>query len=373
MAGLQVRVLGRVLCLVIATALPACSEDQPPARAPIEAPAEARMSVYLKSSEDPDAVKLVERLTSALARRGHNVTSSESDAHELTADVRVTLRETKGLLQVYIDGKPKKSFVAEAAMQVRGAGRLLDTANVEYEPSEGPDDEDLRVLVASITGPAARRYVAALRQQRTKTVGEQRQKEEDAADAKEAEQLAARKEQRRLEESSWNQVVLSECTAATQLTACDAVKEYLARYPAGRHVAEAKKALEQGAPLVAKLVDERDWRVARPEACKAPKTSTDCDGVTSYVAAQPAGVHLSEAQSLLAQAEPKLAAVRKGEERREKEEEAKVDRDIKKDADDQKRQEREQCKKDCIGNMCFSLRPGKFEICVDRCVKANCD
>jgi hypothetical protein len=87
---------------------------------------------------------------------------------------------------------------------------------------------------------------------------------------------------------------------------------------------------------------------------------------------------------LLVQVEPKLAAARKDEERRAKEEEARVDREakeedarmdreIKKQASDQKRAEREQCKKDCIGNTCFSLRPGTFEICLDRCVKANCD
>ncbi|HXK20581.1 MAG TPA: hypothetical protein VNG33_22375 [Polyangiaceae bacterium] len=355
--------------------LPGCTEEQqPPAQSPRAEGEVLTGSIYIRSSNEAGPAKLATTLASALTQAGYRVVSSADTEHALVAELRVTLRETKGILQVYVNGQPKKSYVAQATLQVTGGGALLGADDIEYDLSDGASEEQVRQLVATATSPAVQRYLAQHQRAQKDSVARREQQEDDAASAKEEQQLAARKEQRRQEEATWRQVVLSECSAATQLTGCDHVKQYLSDYPTGRHAAEAKKALEDAMPLIAKLADERDWRVAKPETCAVPRASTDCDGVASYLSAQPAGVHVDEARALLAKAEPKLAVARKAEGQRNKDEEAKADREAQKADQAEKRRDREQCKKEtCLGGMCFNVRPGAFEICMDRCVKANCE
>lgn len=134
--------------------------------------------------------------------------------------------------------------------------------------------------------------------------------------------------------------------------------------------AEAKLALEAGTPLIAKLKDERDWRSTNAEACVTPKQGTDCDGVFSYLAAQPAGSQVAEAHDLLTKARPRLAALGKAEEQRARDEEARAERDAEQAAKQEKRRQFELCKKEtCLAQTCFSLAPGRFEVCMDRCVR----
>ena len=330
-------------------------------------------AIYIRPSNEPEAVKLADRLTSALTRAGYRVVSSTDGEHELVAELRVALRETSGILKVSVNGQPRKTYEAEATLHVTGGNVLLGAQSIGYDVSDGPSDEQVRQLAATTSGPVVQRYLKQFRQTQKEKAVLQQLREEDAASAQEEEQIAARKERRRQEEASWSQVVLSECSAATQLSGCERVKQYLADYPTGRHTVEAKQALEVGLPLIAKLGDERDWRVAGPEACRAPKATTDCDGVTSYLAAQSAGAHADEARRLLKEAEPKLAAVRNAEARHEKEEEAKADRALARMEQEEKRQNRQACKKRCIRDACFYEKPGRYEICMDRCVKANCE
>lgn len=141
------------------------------------------------------------------------------------------------------------------------------------------------------------------------------QKPPETGLAKEEEPTADRSTQRQ-EEASWNLLVLSDCTSPHQLNGCDKVKMYLAIYPMGRHVTEAKQALEVGSPIIAKLAEEQDWGNAQPETCKALKNANDCDGVSRYLSGQPSGAHVEEARTLLAQAQPRIMAVRETEERR---------------------------------------------------------
>lgn len=362
--------IGSLMCGVLA----GCTEEQLPPQSPRSQGDAITGSIYIRSSNEPGPAKLAGALASALARAGYRVVPSADAEHDLVAELRVALRETKGILQVYVDGRPKKTYLAEATLRVTGGSALLGADDIEYDASDGPSEEQLRQLLATATSPVVQRYLTQHRRAQKDDSVRQKQLEEDAASAKEEEQLAARKEQRKREETTWSQVVLSECSAATQLTGCDQVRQYLADYPTGRHAAEAKRALETGLPLIAKLGDERDWRVGNPEPCRAPKASTDCDGVASYLTAQPAGAHVAEARALLAQAEPKLAAARKAEAQRERDEEAKADREAERATQEEKRRAREQCKKEtCLGGMCFNVRPGAFEICMDRCVKANCE
>jgi hypothetical protein len=220
-------------------------------------------------------------------------------------------------------------------------------------------------------------YLQQLQQVQRANIAREQKQTHDQELAKQKEQFEANQELQHQDDAAWNQVVVSECTTPAQLTGGDATKLYLAQFPNGRHVTEAKKALETGVPIIAQLTDARDWSTSRAESCKVPRVSSDCESISSYLQAQPAGAHAADARELLARAEPKRTALRTAEEKQTKEAEAKSERDAERATQaqerDDKRMAREQCKKECIGGLCFNLRPGAFEVCVDRCVQANCD
>ena len=359
-------------CVLVGAA--GCGEEQQPPRAALTTGEVIRGSVYVTASNEAEAKKLADTLAGKLAGLGFPVVTSGEAEHELVARVDVALRETSGLLKVYVNGQPKRSYRAHAALRFMGGERMLSEESIDYDVDDGASEEQLRTLVAVARSASVQRYLTENRQRASSEVARRESEKEDAADALQEQRLAAKREQRRQEEAAWARVILSECSSPTHLTGCDEVKSYLASYPSGAHAADAKQSLEAGAPQLAKLADDRDWRAGRPEACAAPKTSTDCDGVTGYLSAEPAGAHLEEARALLVKAEPKLAAIRKAEEQRTRQEDAKADREAEQATKDEKRRALEQCKKEtCLGGMCFNVRPGAFEICMDRCVKANCE
>jgi hypothetical protein len=303
--------------------------------------------------------------------------SSESDEHTLTAEVSVVLHERQSLLQVHVNGKVKQNVTAEATLRIVGGGQSLSGEHIDYDTSDGPSDENLRSLVLSFRSPAVLNYIQQLRQTERNEVARQQQQARTDARAKQQAESKAQQQRRQEDDAAWNQVVSSECCTPTQITGCDSVKLYLAQFPNGQHVMEAKEALETGVPVIARITDERDWGASRAESCKSPRVSSDCDGISSYLQAQPAGAHVADARELLTRAEPRLIALRKAEEKQAKETEAKAERESERALQAQeridKRKAREQCKKECIGGPCFNLRPGTFEVCVDRCVQANCD
>jgi hypothetical protein len=354
-----------------------CASESPTPRVPSSSHSVIRTTVHVLAGEGPEAAKLSERLAVALSHAGHEVVSSEASAHVLAAEVTVTLRESRSLLQVRVNGKVKQNYVAEATLRVRGGSQVLSGEHLEYDVDDGPSEEQIRKLVLTTRSPSVQTYLQQIGQQQKAAHTRAQQEERDREAARAREQLWAQKEQEQMDDAAWNQLVMSECTTPTQLTGCDGAKQYLAQYPHGRHIVEAKKALEAGMPVIARLSDERDWGSSRFEACKSPRESTDCDSVSAYIQGQPAGVHIAEARELLAQAESKLRALRITEEQKSKAEQAKTQREAEKAEQAQqqaeRRQAREACKKDCIGNSCFNLRPGVFEICLDRCIKANCD
>jgi hypothetical protein len=351
-----------------------CADERLAPRAPASSGEVLRGTVYVRESDEPEAKQLAAAVSSKLVAVGFPVVATTNDPHELVVILDVALRETTGILTVYVNGQPKKTYRARATVRFMGPTAVLSEQSIEYDADDGPSEDQLRALVSMARASGVQRYLAQSRQRARAEATRHMEAQEDAAEVEREQRRVAQREQRRQEEAAWARVVLSECKAPTQLDGCNLVKDYLSSYPTGAHAAEARQALEAGAPLIAKLADERDWRVARPESCATPKEITDCDGVTSYMAAQPAGAHVEEARRLLAKAEPKLAAARKAEEKRARDEDAKAERDAERVAQEEKRRQRDQCKKEtCLGGMCFNVRPGAFEICMDRCVKANCE
>jgi hypothetical protein len=103
------------------------------------------------------------------------------------------------------------------------------------------------------------------------------------------------------EETAWNKARVTGCELPVSLTGCDAVRIYLAKYPAGAHVEEANKALAAGQPQLEKLQkDENAWQQSGTAACRAQGGKDACLGVELYLTKYQAGLHADEARALLA-------------------------------------------------------------------------
>jgi hypothetical protein len=102
------------------------------------------------------------------------------------------------------------------------------------------------------------------------------------------------------QETTWNKARVTGCELPVSLTGCDAVRIYLAKYPAGAHVEEANHALAAGQPQLEKLQkDENAWQQAGTAACRAQGGKDTCLGVELYLTKYQAGLHADEARALL--------------------------------------------------------------------------
>jgi hypothetical protein len=372
----------RALMLVVGCFISGCGANQQPAASAPQAV--SGVGILVTGAASPEAEKLKTAVEHGLLLAGYRVVSSPEEVHELVAQLDVQLSEKTSIITLYVNGRPKKNYAAHASFGILGGQQLLGSETLEYDVSDGPSTGDVATLVNAVGGSQVTSYLAALKEHRKNAAAAEEKARADAENQKAEAELAQRRDAKQRENAAWNQIVLSDCTNATRLDGCDSVKQFLAQFPIGRHAAEAKTSVEAGAVLIAKLADDRDWMAARADACREPKVSTDCDAVSAYLAAHPAGAHLDDARAALSQSERRRDQLKQEEDKKQQKDaiqaEQEQKREDKKQQDDatqaeheQKRAAHEQCKKDCLGNTCFNLRPGPFEICMDRCVKAYCD
>ncbi|MCU0691304.1 MAG: hypothetical protein MUF54_07880 [Polyangiaceae bacterium] len=104
---------------------------------------------------------------------------------------------------------------------------------------------------------------------------------------------------RRDEALAWAASHVEQCQKAEKATDCDGIDAYLAKYPTGLHVAEAKAALASVQDAITRLRDDAAWVAADIPRCKSPEKSDACDGVEQYLKQRPNGLHAVEARELL--------------------------------------------------------------------------
>lgn len=160
-----------------------CGDEQQPARAPVSAGKVMRGSVYVVASDVPAAKKIADTLAGRLAEVGFPIVTSDEAAHDLTANVDVVLRETTGILKVYVNGQPKKSYRARATVRFSGGDHMLSEQSIEYDADDGPNEDQLRTLVALARGPGVQRYLADARQRPRHDVAVDPSEDEDVAEA----------------------------------------------------------------------------------------------------------------------------------------------------------------------------------------------
>lgn len=118
-----------------------------------------------------------------------------------------------------------------------------------------------------------------------------------------------------LERAAWKGLYQEGCTNPHSVDACKSVKDFLRRFPEGKHANEAKQLLHEAAPAIQRMRDEKAWKGVDPAACSNPKhlsqVEAACDAVKQYLDAFPKGEHADAARAALKKGEPLVAKQRK--------------------------------------------------------------
>ena len=367
-AEVVVRQLARVLLVLgfgvfISTG---CGGAPQPKKAPASNET-LELVLLVRPGRNTEELLLAESLKSELVRVGFQVAASEDAQHDAVLRVATEVRDETGIMTVYVNGRPKKNRVVRATVAILASGAALETGTTEYNADEPIPRANLDELVAVIAkSPGLRALAARERTRRTTAAAEERQRVEEA-ERLSAAQAKAEKEQAEAEErAAWNQVVLSSCIDPKALDCCNAVFAFLQKYPNGLFAAEAKQALEVGQKRIDALEDEIDWTGAEVDRCEKPARSSDCDGAKRYLELHPLGVHAEEAKAAVQGSRSTIDSLRAAEEK-------KLAAEVERDAAEEKKAARKACEKDCLGTVCFNVRPNVLGICMDRCIQAECE
>jgi hypothetical protein len=246
------------------------------------------------------AAAVAARLQAALAAAGYNLVTSEAAPHDLTARLAVSATQEPSLFQVTVNGRRQVKLKVHVALAVAGDAGILDEVTHDFDSSNGEvNDEDLSPVVTRLSRSSRLSRYASDRTQalKAKAQADQAAAAQAQAQANQAAQDQAREE----EESVWIGARPLGCRMPATLGACDAVRLYVARYPAGIHADEAKRTLDEAAPRLESLQkDENSWLGAGAATCRLHADPHACDGVDLYLVKYPAGLHADEARSLTA-------------------------------------------------------------------------
>jgi hypothetical protein len=172
-------------------------------------------------------------------------------------------------------------------LSLLAGGRLVDQASTEFDTNEAVSPSRLLPIVATLS--ASPNLTQFARDRHARQVAKTEKAEETASTSERVD-----------EETVWNAARVTGCKLPASLTGCDAVRLYLAKYPAGGHVDEANKALAAGQPQLEKLQkDENAWQQAGANTCRARNGTDPCVGIELYLTKYPAGLHADEAHALL--------------------------------------------------------------------------
>ena len=255
-------------------------------------------------------------------------------------------------------------------------GTVLDSATASYSTSEDGAAQATAKDMVERFNATNKIGLLALKLKAGRAEEQRKAKEEQLAEEARQEQarLAAERAAKDKEQASWKAANAPGCKEPVAMNACEGVKQYLVGYPSGEHAAAARQALQEAEPKFEVLAMELDWKQLDLEACKAPKASTDCDGVRTYVGKYAQSPHAEEGRTVLKKSEPKLALLARQEKAREAAEEAAAKRKEAAEAAEAKRQEHKDCETDCKKNVCGAyVLSSKYSLCVGRCIQNSCN
>lgn len=113
------------------------------------------------------------------------------------------------------------------------------------------------------------------------------------------------------DDEAWTIAHPERCATPVRPSDCNGVREYIADFPQGKHAAEAKTMLDGLAAALAKVPEEAQWEAADAAICKAADDVGACEDVAAYLAKFPMGKHAADARGLIDAARDKLDARKK--------------------------------------------------------------
>jgi hypothetical protein len=226
-------------------------------------------------------------LTSAMTAAGYKLIAKEK-ASDVDAAVIVTAAEQPSMFAVMVNGKKKQTFKVTVAASFVGAvdGAVVDTATIDFESSDGT------------IPPGALKPLLGQLSQSGKLV---------------AYQEGAKAKQAAAEADLWKAANVEGCKAATKKEQCDGVRAYITKYPAGGQTADARAALQAADESIAKHAEEEAWKGAALDVCQKPTKSYDCQAVEDFVKKYPSSAHAKEGRDAAKATEKKREALKKGE------------------------------------------------------------
>jgi hypothetical protein len=283
----------------------------------------------------PLVANVTSSLTSALTSAGYRLVERDGKP-DVQAKVTVSATEEPSLFQVQVNGKRAVSYkvVLDASFVSASDASVVDQAVTEFSSSDGNVDAGaIQKIVAQLgtTGKLAA-YSGKLK-------------------------AKAREEEQKLEQAEdnlWKAADVESCRTAAASKACDGVRAYIAKYPAGKYTADGRKAMQEGDAHMASVQEENVWAAAVVEQCRKPTKSYDCKPVEDYLRKYPTGAHAAEAKSTLKSSEKTREDLAKKEEA------------------NRKQASRDECNKDCQ-RYYKGVHPRYYSTLVSRCVQTECN
>lgn len=241
-------------------------------------------ALKIRIEPTPATPGLGRAMLTALAGAGYTVGFDRHGSWDLVGQVTASI--ATGVRDQW-NGTVRTAPRYVVTLSLLAGGRLVDQASTEFETSQAVSPTRLLPIVATLSASPNLAQFALDRHTR------------QIAKAEKKAEVTASTYARVDEETVWNAARVTGCELPASLTGCDAVRLYLAKYPAGGHADEANKALAVGQPrLEALQKDENAWLQAGATSCRAHADKNACDGVDLYLVKYPAGLHADEARAL---------------------------------------------------------------------------
>ncbi len=297
-------------------------------RVPHSWPPAPDLALALEVKAGANADHLVDRvrtvLTAIFAEAGYKLVQEAGQAR-VVANVTVEATEKKKMFQTFVNGKRQITYdvhIDATFSSNTKAREMLDKTSADFvTDSEKVDEVAIEAVVAQLNGHGKLEAYAK------RLVDE--------------------------EEKAWKDADVDGCRESVDDKACEGVKTYMSNYPEGKYLAEGKKTVAAGEKKLAERQDDDAWKNADSATCKEAKTLDSCDGVQAYLKAYKKGRHTDDAKTVLAEADPKLAVLKKK----------------KKAADD--KQAYKDCVRECRAEY-IRYAPRAYQIIVQRCIKTEC-
>jgi hypothetical protein len=90
------------------------------------------------------------------------------------------------------------------------------------------------------------------------------------------------------------------CASPSALNDCDQVDAESKQYPASIHAADARKLVAAAGPAFVRIRDQAAWSNAKSPECLAAESEDACEPLKEYLASWPRGQHVVEARAALA-------------------------------------------------------------------------